>query len=81
MEVIYGLIPAMIILGLVMVGILVWAVKSGQYDDLDGDANRILMDDDDPLLPGNKAQSKVRGGEINNPDSGKLAGKNWPDAD
>ncbi len=53
MEVIYGLIPAMIFLGLVMVGILVWAVKSGQYDDLEGDANRILMDDDDPLLPGN----------------------------
>ncbi len=51
MEVIYLLIPGMIILGLVMVGILVWAVKSGQYDDLEGDAHRILMDDDDPLLP------------------------------
>lgn len=51
MNVIYGLIPAMIILGLVMVGILIWAVKNGQYEDLEGDANRILMDDDDPLLP------------------------------
>ena len=45
MEVIYGLIPAMIILGLVMVGVLVWAVKSGQYDDLEGDGQRILMDE------------------------------------
>ena len=52
MEVIYGLIPAMIILGLIMVGVLVWAVKSGQYEDLEGDANRILMDDDDPMVPG-----------------------------
>jgi len=51
MEVIYMLIPGMIVLGLVMVGILVWAVKSGQYDDLEGDAHRILMDEDDPLLP------------------------------
>jgi len=74
MEVIYGLIPAMIFLGLVMVGILVWAVKSGQYDDLEGDANRILMDDDDPLLPAKKKQTE-------NPDTEKLPGKNWPDAD
>jgi len=66
MEVIYGLIPAMIILGLIMVGVLVWAVKKGQYDDLEGEANRILMDDDDPLLPQN---------------SKKHSGKNWPDAD
>ena len=70
MEVIYWLIPAMIILGLVMVGILVWAVKSGQYDDLEGDANRILMDDDDPLLPKAKTSDRQH----------KTAGKNWPDA-
>lgn len=72
MEVIYGLIPAMIILGLVMVGILVWAVKSGQYDDLEGDANRIIMDDDDPLLP--EHDDKIQ-------NSKKQPGKNWPDAD
>jgi len=50
-EVIYGLIPGVILLGLVMVGVLIWAARSGQYDDLEGPANRILMDDDDPLLP------------------------------
>ena len=76
MEVIYGLIPAMIFLGLVMVGILVWAVKSGQYEDLEGDANRILMDDDDPLLPGNAKDVKKSPSE-----KIKQAGKNWPDAD
>ena len=52
MEVIYGLIPGMILLGLVMLGVLFWAARSGQYEDLEGPANRILMDDDDPLLPG-----------------------------
>ncbi|MCF7989440.1 MAG: cbb3-type cytochrome oxidase assembly protein CcoS [Thiohalocapsa sp.] len=46
MEVIYGLIPGMIILGLVAVGVLFWAARSGQFDDLDGDGQRILMDDD-----------------------------------
>lgn len=51
MEVIYGLIPGMIFIGLIMVGLIIWSVKTGQYDDLEGDAHRILMDDDDPRLP------------------------------
>ncbi len=46
MEVIYGLIPGMIILGVVAVAILFWAAKSGQFEDMDGEAYRILMDDD-----------------------------------
>ncbi len=79
MEVIYGLIPAMIILGLVMVGILVWAVKSGQYDDLEGDANRILMDDDDPMLPENSNNTNTNTRK-NSTERIKKAGKNWPDA-
>ncbi|MEZ5583697.1 MAG: cbb3-type cytochrome oxidase assembly protein CcoS [Candidatus Competibacteraceae bacterium] len=29
---------------------LVWAVKTGQFDDLEGPAHRILMDDDDPRI-------------------------------
>ena len=48
MEVIYGLIPGMLLLGLVAVGVLFWAARSGQFDDLDGDGQRILMDDDEP---------------------------------
>jgi cbb3-type cytochrome oxidase maturation protein len=81
MEVIYGLIPAMIILGLVMVGVLVWAVKSGQYDDLEGDANRILMDDDDPLLPDNKPNNSAKDTKKKLAKKIKQPGKNWPDAD
>ena len=54
MEVIYGLIPAMILLGLVMVGVFIWAVKTGQFDDMEGSASRILMDDDDPGSPGDE---------------------------
>ena len=51
MDIIYTLIPGMIIIGLALVGILIWMAKRGQFDDMEGDGNRILMDDDDPLLP------------------------------
>lgn len=46
MEVIYSLIPGMLLLGLVALGVLFWAARSGQFDDLDGDGQRILMDED-----------------------------------
>jgi cbb3-type cytochrome oxidase maturation protein len=32
------------------VGVM-WAIRTGQFDDLEGPAQRILMDDDDPLIP------------------------------
>ncbi len=54
MDVVYTLIPGMIVLGLVLVGILIWAVKHGQYEDLEGDANRILLDEDEEMMPGEK---------------------------
>ncbi|MEW7980278.1 MAG: cbb3-type cytochrome oxidase assembly protein CcoS [Candidatus Sedimenticola endophacoides] len=49
MDVIYGLIPGMIFLGLVAVAVMFWAARSGQFDDLEGEAHRILMDED--LMP------------------------------
>ncbi len=58
MDVIYGLIPGMIILGLVSVAIFFWAVKSGQYEDMEGPAYRILDDDDDDI-PGRGPQPPV----------------------
>lgn len=61
MDVIYGLIPAMVLLALGAVGVFYWASRSGQYDDMEGPAHRILNDDDDPLLPKNMQQKQ--GGE------------------
>lgn len=34
-----------------------WAIRSGQYEDLEGPAQRILMDDDDELVPRPRAPS------------------------
>lgn len=45
-----------VFVGLAAGGIL-WAIRSGQYDDLDGPAQRILMDDDDPMIPFNQEAS------------------------
>lgn len=52
MEVIYLLIPiALLLVGGIAV-IFFWAIRSGQFDDLEGPAHRILMDDDSPHSAG-----------------------------
>lgn len=56
MEVLYLLIPIALILVLVIGLALFWAIRSGQYEDMEGPAHRILMDDDDPLIPGNREE-------------------------
>ena len=45
------LIPLAVILMIVAVAFFMWTIKSGQYEDLEGPAHRILMDDDDPMIP------------------------------
>ena len=47
MEVIYTLIPGMILIGVILVVTLIRNVKKGQYEDMEGEASRILMDDDE----------------------------------
>lgn len=41
------LIPASLGIGLLALAAFMWALRSGQFDDLDGAANRILFDEDD----------------------------------
>lgn len=47
MDIIFLLIPLSLIMVVIIIAILFWAVRSGQYDDLEGPAHQILMDDDD----------------------------------
>lgn len=48
MESLYILIPISIVLAFAMGYFFWWSGKNGQFDDLEGPAQRILMDDDTP---------------------------------
>ncbi|HML08351.1 MAG TPA: cbb3-type cytochrome oxidase assembly protein CcoS [Xanthobacteraceae bacterium] len=48
MNVLVFLVPVALLLGLAGLVAFLWSLKSGQYDDLDGAALRILPDDDMP---------------------------------
>lgn len=47
MNILVFLVPAALILGLLGLAGFLWSLRSGQYDDLEGAAERILFDDDD----------------------------------
>lgn len=47
MNIILLLAPFSVLLGLMAVGAFLWTLRSGQYDDIEGSAARILIDDDD----------------------------------
>lgn len=42
------IIASALLVGLASLIVLLWAISSGQYDDPDGDAQRILMEDELP---------------------------------
>jgi cbb3-type cytochrome oxidase maturation protein len=45
------LIAVSVLLGAAGLAAFFWALRSGQYDDLDGGAHRILEDEDGPRAP------------------------------
>lgn len=47
MEIIFVLIPLSVLLLAIAVGIFIWAVNNGQFDDMDSPAWKILVDDRD----------------------------------
>lgn len=51
MSIIYLLIPIAIILASIAIWAFFWSVNSGQFDDLESPAHKILYDDDDDLIP------------------------------
>jgi cbb3-type cytochrome oxidase maturation protein len=61
MNIIFLLIPLGLIILIIAVAAFFWAVRSGQYDDLESPAWRILLDDDrappaEPEEPSNQAK-------------------------
>lgn len=47
MSILIYLIPVALFLGAISLLGFLWALRSGQYDDLDGAAERILLDPED----------------------------------
>jgi len=57
MNVLGLLIPIAICMGQLWLAAFIWSVRTGQYDDLDGAAMRVLMDDE--TAPENTPQDQA----------------------
>lgn len=55
MDILYLLIPLSLVLVFCIGAVFWYALKSGQFEDLEGPAHRILLDDDNPVKPGDSA--------------------------
>jgi cbb3-type cytochrome oxidase maturation protein len=73
MSILYLLIPLAVVLMAIAIAFFLWTVRTGQYDDLEGPAHRILMDDDDPMIPVNARAKKKVAKPAQTPDAGKAA--------
>lgn len=60
MESLYLLIPLSLLILAAAVAILFWAIRNGQFEDMEGPAHSILMDDDVGKKSRRQAESKTR---------------------
>jgi cbb3-type cytochrome oxidase maturation protein len=51
MDILFLLIPLSVVLAIAIGVAFWWAVRSGQFEDLEGPAHRVLLDDDDRPQP------------------------------
>ena len=51
METIFVLLPLALLIAAIAVGFFIWAARTGQFDDLETPAVRILFDDEEPRRP------------------------------
>ena len=56
MDILYLLIPLSLVFVAVIAYVFLWAVKNGQFEDMEGPAHRILMDDE-PISPIHKPEA------------------------
>ena len=63
MNALIWLIPLALLLGGLGLAAFFWSVRSGQYDDMDGAAERILLDDDKPLTDDDQAGAAAGSGK------------------
>ena len=64
MDILILLIPLSLVIVGVIAWVMLWAAKSGQFDDMEGPAHAILMDDDKP-----KSETKAAKPEGEDPEN------------
>jgi cbb3-type cytochrome oxidase maturation protein len=72
MEVVFILLPVALLVAAIMLALFIWAVRSGQFDDLETPAVRILFDDHPRSRTSEGASSSSQGaaGSESSRDSG-----------
>jgi cbb3-type cytochrome oxidase maturation protein len=61
MEIIFVLLPLALLIAAIAVALFIWAARTGQFDDLETPAVRILFDDDEPQpRTGRDSPARVR---------------------
>jgi cbb3-type cytochrome oxidase maturation protein len=67
MEILYLLIPLALILVGFIAAAFIWAVRSGQFDDLEGPAHSILMDEEQTVTDDTEQQAGATDAEAKRP--------------
>lgn len=60
MSIMYFFVGTAVLGALLIALAFMWALRSGQFDDLEGPAYRILYDEDDPMLPVNRQRAEKK---------------------
>lgn len=61
MSILLILIPVTLAMGAIGLAAFFWSIRSGQYEDLSGDAERILFDADDrPIVPNKSSKEPAK---------------------
>lgn len=79
MDLLYTLVPFSLFLLSVAIYVFFWAVRSGQFDDMDSPAHRILFDEDDSQKPGNQSSGKTGNDQNAAPAANKNDNRGMPD--
>jgi cbb3-type cytochrome oxidase maturation protein len=58
-ETIFVLLPLALLIAVIAVGFFIWAARTGQFDDMETPAVRILFDDEEPRRPAQANASAV----------------------
>lgn len=62
MDILYLLIPVSVLLVFVIGVIFWWSIRHGQFEDMEGPAYRILMDDDSPVTQADEMPAAAEAG-------------------